>query len=174
MPGTPLSETSVALPNRPPQASFPIIAWIAPVLWMVMIAVGSTESFSAPHTIGWLARVLAFMHFNAAQLEFVNHVLRKIGHFSVYGVLSLLLFRACMSTLSARTPRRSLERWSARAFALAIAGCVLVASLDEFHQSFVRFRGASVRDVILDSFGAVFAQMLLIVIFYGKRRKSVE
>ena len=27
-----MSERSVALPSRPPQASFPIIAWIAPVL----------------------------------------------------------------------------------------------------------------------------------------------
>ena len=165
-----MSDSSVALTNRPPHAPFPLTAWIAPVLWMVMIAVGSTETFSASHTIGWLASVLAFLHFNGAQLEFLNHVLRKIGHFSVYGVLSLLLFRAWMATLSARTSLRPWERWSARAFALAIAGCVLVASLDEFHQSFVRFRGPSVGDVILDTFGAIFAQMLLIVLLYGRRR----
>ena len=140
-----------------------------------MIAIGSTETFSASHTINWLGRILAFMHFNAAQLEFLNHVLRKIGHFSVYAVLSLLLFRSWMATLAARMPGRRLSSmWSARAFALAISGAVLVASLDEFHQSLVRFRGPSVKDVILDSFGAIFAQMILIVVLYGKRRKTLE
>jgi VanZ family protein len=168
-----LSERSVALTNPPPQASFPLTAWIAPVLWMLMIAIGSTDTFSAPHTISWLGRLLAFMHFNAAQLEFLNHVLRKIGHFSVYCVLSLLLFRAWMATLAYRSPLRwRSEMWSVRAFALAIAGCIVVASLDEFHQSFVHFRGPSVRDVILDSFGAIFAQMILIVVLYGRRRAS--
>jgi VanZ family protein len=142
---------------------------------MAMIAVGSTETFSATHTIGWLGRLLAFMHFNAAQLEFLNHVLRKIGHFSVYAVLSLLLFRAWMATLVARAPAgRWLSTWSARAFVLAIAGSVLVASLDEFHQTIVRFRGPSVKDVILDSFGAIFAQMILIVVLYGRRRKTPQ
>jgi len=62
------------------------------------------------------------------------------------------------------------QAWSARACVLAIAGCAVVASLDEFHQSFSSSRGPAVHDVVLDTLGALFAQMLLLVVLFRRRR----
>jgi len=55
---------------------------------------------------------------------------------------------------------------------LAIVCSALVASLDEFHQSFTPSRGPAVRDVVLDTFGALFAQMLLIVLLIRRMRSG--
>jgi VanZ family protein len=106
----------------------------------------------------------------------LNHTLRKIGHFSVYAVLSILLFRAWRETLIVRSRFRSAlqSAWSARACVLAIVGSALVASLDEFHQSFTPSRGPAMRDVVLDTFGAVFAQALLVVILVRRTKPAAS
>ena len=43
----------------------------------------------------------------------------------------------------------------AQRIALALVICVLFAMLDEFHQLFVPGRGAQVKDVIIDTTGAI-------------------
>jgi VanZ family protein len=142
--------------------------WLPPLLWIAMIALGGGDWLSSGHTARWLAHLLAPFHLHTPAVSRLNFALRKFGHFCVYAVLSILLFRAWRETLAARSSRVSSlphPAWSSRAFVLAISSCVLVASLDEFHQSFTASRGAAVHDVVLDSLGAVFAQMLLIAIF---------
>jgi VanZ family protein len=81
-----------------------------------------------------------------------------------YFTLSVLLFRSWRGTF----PRLS-TRWCLQWATLAFVGTALVAALDEVHQSFVPSRTGIFRDVVLDSFAALVAQ---IVIFALLRRRS--
>ena len=103
-------------------------------------------------------------------LPYINYALRKIGHFCVYGALSVLLFVAWRETLRARW-RQAWLMWSPRLLSLALVGTVLVASADEFHQSFIPGRTGVARDVVLDSLGAICTQMILLLLLYGRRAR---
>lgn len=149
--------------------------WALPLLWIAMIAFGGGNSLSSGHTYLWLGHALAIFHLSAHRLELINYVLRKTGHFSVYAVLSFLLFRAWRQTLDNDYSSRItalVPSWSARASVLAVLGTMLVASLDEFHQSLTSTRTAAVRDIVLDTFGGLFAQMILLVFLINRRRSS--
>ncbi len=67
-----------------------------------------------------------------------------------------------------------LSMWSARAAVLAILGTTLVATLDEWQQSFVRSRTGTLRDVLLDSAGGWFAQMVILALSRGWLRAVVR
>jgi VanZ family protein len=75
-------------------------------------------------------------------------VIRKCAHVTEYAILALLLWRAVRS-LPALSVKMSLS------FGAALLGCAVFAATDEFHQSFVKSRTPSVRDVLLDVAGAV-------------------
>ena len=66
-------------------------------------------------------------------------------------LLSILLFRAWRETL----PAMGNPRWTFRWAKIAVLGTALVASLDEWHQSFIPSRTGTVRDVLLDTCAAI-------------------
>ena len=95
-----------------------------------------------------------------------HHYLRKSGHVLGYGMLSLLLLRGWRATF------QQLHAWVWRAALLAWVGTALVASMDEWHQSFIPSRTGTPRDVLLDSAaGLVF---LLIAHIWERRSDSGE
>jgi VanZ family protein len=114
-------------------------------------------------------------------------VLRKAGHFTAYAILGGLFFRAWRATLPAgrqlwRTDPRTgnpvgvlRERlWTLRWSALAVASAALAAAFDEWHQAFVPTRGSSVRDVLLDTAGAIFLQLIFMVMWVNKEAATHE
>jgi VanZ family protein len=154
-----------------------LLAWLPAFFWIGIIMLESTPYFGADHTGSWLAAIVSplFGHSALKYVDFVNHIMRKTGHFSGYGILSFLLYRGWREiTLiqvedrlkpALRTPEflKSLRRvWCARASALAILSTFLVASLDEFHQSFLPNRTGVFRDVLLDTTGALFFQAVIL------------
>jgi VanZ family protein len=149
---------------------------------LVIIAFESTSLFSGGHTLVWTRRLLALFsdHVNWTLIFYVNHVLRKTGHFLGYATLSWFAFRGWMETLAYRReqfllragrPIAHRRRWRLRAAALAVLCTIAVAGLDEFHQAFVPGRTGVVRDVVLDTMGAIFAQTLLLL-WWTRRRKD--
>src|SRR5438309_1387663 len=68
--------------------------------------------------------------------ELWHFYIRKGGHVFGYSMLSFLLFRAWRATL----PAFENIRWKARWATMAILGTELVASLDEWHQSYIPSR----------------------------------
>ena len=89
-------------------------------------------------------------HASAATLEHAHEVLRKCAHFAEYFVFSVLLLRGV------RGERRGWQlRWALGALAIAAA----YSMLDEYHQSFVPSRTASLWDSLLDTVGAATAQV---------------
>ncbi len=133
-------------------------AWIAAILWLIVIAIESTQYLSAHNTSRILYPVLhALFGLDWDRFTIWHFYIRKGGHVFGYGLLSILLFRAWRETL----PAASSARWTLRWTNIAILGTALVASLDEWHQSFIPSRTGTVRDVILDTSAGIGAQILL-------------
>ena len=135
-----------------------LMAWIAAILWLIVIAIESTALLSARNTSRILFPILHFL-FNLDWDRFQpwHFYIRKTGHVIGYGTLSLLLFRAWRATLPAMTMAKWTPRWST----LALLGTVLVASLDEWHQSFIPSRTGRWQDVVLDTCAGIAAQILI-------------
>jgi hypothetical protein len=133
-------------------------AWIAAILWLIVIAIESTSYLSAHYTSRILYPVMHFL-FGMGWDRFAiwHFYIRKGGHVFGYGLLSILLFRAWRETL----PAASGARWTLRWANIAILGTALVASLDEWHQSFIPTRTGSVHDVVLDTCAGIGAQILV-------------
>lgn len=130
--------------------------WLPPLLFSTAILLASGAEFSASNSGHWLRELthrLLGRDLPPALFDSLHHALRKIGHLTAYGTLSLLWFRA----LRGERHDRWLARWAAGAVALTI----LVACTDEWHQSFIPSRTGAVRDVFLDAGGALLAQTLL-------------
>ncbi|MFZ0958656.1 MAG: VanZ family protein [Candidatus Sulfotelmatobacter sp.] len=144
-------------------------AWIAAILWLIVIAIESSSLGSSNNTSRILYPLLHFLFgLDPFRFEHVHFFIRKGGHVFGYGLLSLLLFRAWRETL--RLPGSA--NWTLRWVNLAVLGTMLVASLDEYHQSFNPERTGTVRDVILDTCAGITVQILLFLWF--RLRKSRE
>jgi VanZ family protein len=141
-------------------------AWTSALLWLGVIAVESTSLLSSQHTSRILYPPFHFLFgLDWEQFKLWHFLLRKTGHVLGYGLLSILLFRAWRVTiLRAGNPRWSIA-WASVGFLMT----VLVASLDEWHQSFLPSRTGTVHDVVLDSAAAFAAQLLL---FFWMRKKT--
>jgi VanZ family protein len=139
-------------------------AWIPALVWLGFIAIESTNALSSENTSRALYPLLHFL-LGLDPVRFLtwHFVLRKTGHVLGYGILSILLFRAWRATM----PQRRDPRWSIVWARAALIGTALVASLDEWHQSFLLSRTGNIRDVLLDSTAALVAQVLLFVWLRG-------
>ena len=122
--------------------------WLPVVLWAGIIAM---ESFfgAAANTAPFLETVLRrmFGELDPVSFDRLHIILRKAGHFFGYGIFGYLWFRA----FSATFPKGAPVVW----FGLAIACTFLIASLDEWHQSFSPARAGHFGDVALDTCGAL-------------------
>ena len=141
--------------NRRRGFSFWISTWWPVAVGIVIIAMESTESFGSDHTshpLRWLFQAL-FGPVSNASWEIIHHFIRKSGHFFGYGALGLTWLRAWWMSLPG-----SLFLVDSL---LALAGTALLASCDEWHQTYLPNRTGSPWDVLLDCCGTLV--MLLIV-----------
>jgi VanZ family protein len=95
----------------------------------------------------------------------IHHYIRKSGHFVGYGLIGLAWLRAWWMTL----PH---SRFLTDAM-LALLGTALIASADEYHQSFLSNRTSSPWDVLLDCTGAITLQLLVYVFMRISRPKRL-
>ncbi len=153
--------------GAPIRRSVLLQAWLPVFLFSLVFAAESTSYLGSNHTSQPLHNLLhSFLgaSFLGASIDrnwgFTHHVLRKIGHFTGYGMLSLVCFRGFRLTLcnTASWLRRSLA-----AHALAVLVTIVVASADEIHQTFLPNRTGSFSDVLLDTAGAVGFQLVLLM-----------
>ena len=136
-------------------------AWIAAVLWLIVIAIESTAYLSAHNTSKILYPLVHFLFgVDRAGFEPWHFYIRKSGHVIGYALLCILLFRAWRETL----PTRGDPKWTLRWASIAVLGTALVASLDEWHQSFLPSRTGRWQDVALDTCAGVGAQILLLLL----------
>ena len=143
-------------------------AWIAAILWLILIAIESSALLSARNTGRILYPVLHYLFgLDWDGFEVWHFYIRKSGHVIGYGTLSILLFRAWRATLPAMDDTKWTMRWAT----IALLGTALVASLDEWHQSFIPSRTGRWQDVVLDTCAGILAQ-LLIFLWWMWRQKG--
>lgn len=124
------------------------------VVWAALIFIGSGSVLSASHTSVVLRPVLwLFPHASEATLALIHFLVRKAAHFAEYAILAFLAARAFRTA-----PREFLRtRW----FWVSLLFVVAYSLSDEFHQSFVPERTASIYDSMIDSVGGLVALLLL-------------
>lgn len=127
---------------------------------MALIFGGSTDLLSARHTSRFVEPFLRWLSrgtLSAQRIEEIHFLIRKTGHLCEYAVLCALLWWALRpakdALIEVETPTITARRQWRRA-ALAVLIAAGFAASDEFHQSFVPSRGASVADVLIDTAGA--------------------
>lgn len=137
--------------------------WLPVLACTMILAVESTSYLGADHTSAPLRRVVealfgydACVHWNV-----IHHLIRKTGHFMGYGIFSLICYRGFWVTLQNATVPLLRQL---RAYGLAILTTFLLASADEFHQSFLPNRTGQLSDVLLDCCGAT---ALCLMLFLG-------
>ncbi len=141
-------------PTAAVSKSIRLVHYWLPVFAMLAIQfVFSTQLFSSEHTSHFILPVLKFLlpQLEIGQLDFLHHVIRKVGHVAEYCVLGMLIYRAVhldiRNPLTVRT--------------LTIVGIAAAAIMDELHQSYVPARTSSVGDIGFDCLGGVCAILLM-------------
>jgi VanZ family protein len=109
--------------------------WLPALLWMGLIFfLSSRSTLPGPDKAFW------------------DILLKKIGHFTVFGILAWLYVLGLRSGQAA-TPR---------ALWIALGMTLLYALSDELHQSYVPGRHARVTDWLIDAAGAMAALLMLL------------
>jgi VanZ family protein len=136
--------------------------WLPLVAWLLFIFFMSTGTFSAENTYSVLEPVLRFLfpHLSPDTIAALHNIIRKGAHVFEYFVLGLLLLRALRAF--------SGGVWKWRWVLLALIGVALWALGDEFHQSFVPTRTASMVDVGIDTAGGALAQFVAVLWYMMK------
>ena len=102
----------------------------------------------------WSASVMS------SYAENIEFLVRKISHISEYLILTLSFIIPFSRTFISRK----------FLFPISITTCILAASLDEFHQTFVIGRTGCIRDVFIDSIGIIIASGLFYLVFRFQSR----
>jgi VanZ family protein len=129
-----------------------IKAWLPVFLWMAVMFFGSTDLMSAEHTSRFLTPLLLWWNpdISPVAIAQMHYFVRKAAHLTEYAILAMLLWRALRGWID--------EFW--RRVVLTLAWAMFFAAADEFHQSFVASRTASLGDVLLDCSGALLGLMI--------------
>lgn len=144
-------------------------AWLPAIIWLCVITLESTDLGGSDNTSRILYPLLHFLlKLDPVRFEIWHHHIRKTGHFVGYALLTWLLFRAWRATLPRATPVAWYFGWAGIAFLMT----AFVASLDEWHQTFLPSRTGRWQDVVLDSFAALCMQVFLWMVLRGRQRSS--
>jgi VanZ family protein len=135
-----------------------LLYWLPVMVWMVVIFTASADKASFQHSASVVEPFLRwlFPHVSFRTIHIAVVLARKCAHLTEYAILALLVWRAF------RKPTPGDERpwrWFGAMEALWVA--MFYAATDEFHQTFVPSREGCLRDVLIDSCGALIGLILL-------------
>jgi hypothetical protein len=126
-----------------PRAVGSLTRFVPPLLWMVLIALGSSSLLAGERTASWLPALLGRLApwASPATLAAAHFGLRKLGHLLEFGILAVLWRRALAP--------------STRAVPVAFVVASLYAGVDEWRQGLTPDRVPAVGDVVIDALGAL-------------------
>ncbi|MDY5211695.1 VanZ family protein [Intestinibacter sp.] len=151
-----------------------IILTIIIILWMAFIfsmsAKNSTQSSSISGGFTYKILSMFFAQFRSIDkttqdsiVEGLQFVVRKGAHFTAYAILGGL----CFADL------RVLDKFKLKInFIIALVISALYAASDELHQYFVPGRSCEIRDVMIDSLGALTG--ITVVIIFSKLIEKIK
>lgn len=125
------------------------------IAWLVFIFVASSDGFSAANTSRLIGPFILWLFPNtsAESLALIHLITRKSAHFAEYAVLGFVAARAFRTS-----PRPAFQR---RWFQVSLILIVVYALIDEYHQSFIPTRSASVLDSLIDMTGGLAALIVI-------------
>ncbi|HWI46792.1 MAG TPA: VanZ family protein [Rummeliibacillus sp.] len=119
------------------------------IIWLIVIyKITASPSATGSNTLNIIQTKIGI---SEATAELLNFIIRKLAHITVFGFLAILLYFV----------------FQKNQFFWAWLCTTLYAGTDEFHQLLVSGRTSSINDVLLDSFGAIIA---LVILNYTKKR----
>lgn len=145
-----------------------IVITLIPVLLVMLIIYGfsAQNSDSSSETSGGITNWIIGLFVpdyddmppenQKSLLEEITYIVRKTAHFSEFALLGFFL------TLHFQTIH-NVRPFRFRGI-LAFILCALYAASDEFHQQFVDGRAPSLKDVSIDSVGALFGILIMTLI----------
>lgn len=146
------------------------LLWIAALSWAATLFFFSGQNANESGRLStWVTQhVLRLFPSISFSFDDLHFLVRKIAHFCIFGLEGFLLGLAMMTTLP--------ERWLGGL--LAVISCAVVGVLNEYHQSFSEGRSCELRDMLIDSAGALAgvlagALLLAIVLRISRRRRNV-
>jgi VanZ family protein len=128
--------------------------WLPAIAVAIVISGFSTRYFSAAYTARVILPILRWL-FPAAQphtLHLMHVAIRKAAHVIEFAAFSIAVFYGVRADRSG---------WRLNWALLTLVIAVSYAGLDEWHQSFVPLREPRFRDVLIDSSGALIAQVFV-------------
>lgn len=145
-----------------------LLSLIATVVILVAIWLFSAQSAAESSSLsGGLAQFLMKLPLgdNLALVEGLDHILRKMAHFTIYALLGVSLAGVMI------------DMRKVRLISIVVLLGAMVAMIDEWHQSFVPGRGPGWSDVLLDTMG-VLAGVCLVVglrwVYWYRYRKEAS
>jgi VanZ family protein len=149
--------------------------WAPVAVAIAIICVESTSTFSAQNTSSWLRPIADrwFGPWDDNSWALFHHYLRKTGHFVGYGTVGFTFLRAWLYTLDWRGSM-TLLTWRVESAILAIFSTAIVASCDEYHQTFLPSRTGTPIDVLLDTTGATVLCLLVWLLCWSRRTPNLE
>lgn len=127
------------------------------VIWLAFISFASSDSFSADNTSRIIGPLVLWLFPNTSPetMATIHFMMRKLAHFTEYAILGFLAARAF----------RPYRRW----FLISAILIAVYALLDEYHQTFVPSRTASIFDSFIDMAGGLTA-----LIFISRRAAKTK
>lgn len=142
-----------------------INAWILVIVWMGVIFYLSHQSASTSSELStgitviivdFIQQIVPLMQYKTSGFTFI---VRKGAHLFAYFILGFLVIRAILKSVG-------LNVFNAT---IALLICVLYAISDEVHQLFIPGRSGEVRDVLIDSVGAILGIGLYLILAKFKK-----
>ncbi|MGC2062816.1 MAG: VanZ family protein [Thermodesulfovibrionales bacterium] len=125
--------------------------WLPVLLWMGFIFWMSSGTFSSQNTSLIIEPLISLLlpSLSQEEIDMIHGVIRKAGHVAEYFIFGTLLFRAFRNSLD----KQRVWQWALYSLLITTG----YAAGDEFHQSFVSTRTASLADVCIDISGGLLA-----------------
>lgn len=113
------------------------------LLWMVIIFIMS--SFDATESANQSSFIVNIINdiLKIENVQLLSFIIRKLAHFTEYLILGFLTINMLN------------KNDLAKKYIIAIIICIIYASSDEIHQIFVDGRCFAIRDILIDSMGAI-------------------
>jgi VanZ family protein len=133
--------------------------WLPVFVWMAIIFFASSDTQSYSHSSRFIEPLLHWLSpsLSPSAIESVHHAFRKCCHFTEYGILACLIWRAFRKQRK-NNPRARLCVEAGLTLAIVLA----YAAGDELHQAFIPTRSAQVSDVLVDTAGGSAALLALL------------
>lgn len=140
-----------------------IISLILLIGWMGLIFYLSHQNAdeSSGMSGGLIKRFVSFFfpHISADELPDIvsslQFIVRKTAHFSLYAILGMLSFSHFATYRQMNLALRNI---------LSMVVSVLYAISDEYHQTYISGRSGEIRDVLIDSLGAITGVLFILMI----------